>query len=128
MRPKCPKCQKVMVKTTYWYCPQCGITYNPTSLYRSFHGANPKNVRKVSLKLPKKGEKLVKIGRLVEVVYIPESPSKRKGTAYQHSFGDTGESMMLPDKPILAVSADGKQLFILNDKSHPKFGGRGIVG
>ena len=29
VRPKCPDCKKVMVKTTYWYCPRCGITLNP---------------------------------------------------------------------------------------------------
>ena len=28
-RPRCPRCNRAMVKETYWYCPGCGQVYNP---------------------------------------------------------------------------------------------------
>ena len=96
---------------------------NPTSLYQAFHGANPGKIRKVKIEVPKR---LIKIGRLISLDYEPENPSKRKGIRYTHKFGDTGERM-LPEKPLLAASKDGKQLFIVNDGSSTHFSERGII-
>ena len=95
---------------------------NP-SLYESFHGNPPANIRKVHIKDPKR---LVKIGRLKSLVYEPEAPSKRKGTHYEHAFGDYGYKFKKGQEPILAVSEDGKQLFVVEGKYI--FGERGIVG
>ena len=100
---------------------------NPTSpdlksLYRSFHGANPKS-RKV--KVPTPGGSLLKIGRLTELNYRPEAPSRRAGQEYFHRLGDTG-SMILPEKPILAT--DGKNLYIIPEESRTRFTERGIIG
>jgi len=96
----------------------------PKGLYEQFHGASP-NLVKIKYKMPDKP--LVKIGRLLEVTYLPELPSKRTGTAYTHKWGDTG-SMTLPGKPILAVDKSGKNFYILKSSSRAKFSERGIVG
>jgi len=100
---------------------------NPTNLYESFHGSPPKGLRKVNLPVPPKGSKLVMIGRLSALEYIPEKPSKLANTIYRHKLGDTG-SMIMKEKPILATDAAGKNLFIIPDKSSPKMTERGIVG
>ena len=100
---------------------------NPLNLYQAFHGNPPKRMRKVNLPVPKKGSRLVKIGRLVDVTYQPEWPSRLAGRAFQHYFGDTG-SIVLPEKPILATDSKGKNLFIIPDRSRPKFTRRGIIG
>ena len=98
------------------------IRRNP-SLYEDFHGAAPKGTRKVHVKEPKR---LVKIGRLKSLVYQPDNPSKRKGTNFEHRFGDYGYKFKRGQEPILAVSDDGKQLFIVEGKY--EFDERGIVG
>jgi len=99
---------------------------NPLSLYQSFHGNPPAKTRMVNLPVPKKGQKLVKIGRLTHVTYNPELPSKRAGSHYEHAFGDTG-TKILPDKPILATDEGGKNLYIIPDKAKPRFTNRGII-
>jgi len=100
---------------------------NPINLYQAFHRAQPIRLRKVKVDLPKKGDRLIKIGRLESLTYRPEYPSKLRGAEYEHKMGDTG-TMMLKDKPILATREDGTGLFIIPDKSKYKFTKRGIVG
>lgn len=95
---------------------------NPKSLYESFHGNPPKEVRKVNFTVPKR---LTMIGRLIEVIYAPNSNSKHHGVHFSHKWGDTGEEMR-KDKPILAT--DGKNFYILNDEATPTFTERGIIG
>ena len=111
-----------------WY--RQGITSarsrNPDAkaLYQSFHGVPPMQSRKVSV--PKPSGELTAIGRLVQVEYEPQPPSKRSGVRFYHKLGDTGERV-LPDKPVLASDTNGN-LFIIPDRSRPKFGSRGIIG
>lgn len=97
------------------------------SLYSSFHGNPPARLRRIKVAWPKKGEKLVKIGRLVRVNYVPEWPSTRRGTEFYHRMGDTG-ARILKNKPILATREDGTGLFIIPDKAQTRFSRRGIVG
>ena len=109
-------------------CEKClhkrPIVGNPFSLYQSFHGNSPKRIRKVRFELPK--GRLVKVGRLIAVEYLPENPSKRKGAILRHRFGDTGAGM-LPEKPILCTDSKGRNLFILKDGAKTYFSGRGII-
>ena len=95
-----------------------------SELYQAFHGANPK-VRRVRYVPPK--EPLVAIGYITDITYLPYGSSKRKGTAYQHLWGDTG-SKVLREKPILAVSQDGRNFYILRNRSSARFSERGIIG
>lgn len=97
------------------------------SLYQQFHGRPPTRIRIAYYKSPKSKEKVIKIGRLAELVYNPEPPSQYAGKYYKHQFGDYGYKFG-KQQPILAVSRDGKQLYIINDRAKPKFGKRGIVG
>lgn len=99
----------------------------PKGLYEQFHGNPPMRTRKVKIRVPNKGEKLVAIGKLVSVEYEPYGSSRRRKVRYTHELGDTG-SRVLPEKPILATGKDGKGLFVIEDKSSPKFSSRGIVG
>ena len=99
---------------------------NPEGLYQQFHG-NPPKARRVKARVPNKGEKLIAIGKLVSVEYQPYGSSKRQRVHYTHNFGDTGDEM-LPDKPILATGANGKGLYIIEDKASPFFSNRGIIG
>lgn len=96
-------------------------------LYQDFHEVEPRQ-REVDVPEPK--GPLIKIGRLIELVYEPESPSRLKGKQFVHEMGDTGElfqrTMALRDKPILAT--DGKNLFILRGRSRYYFSERGIIG
>lgn len=100
---------------------------NPVTLYQKFHGNLPKNVRKVKIRIPNRGEKLIKIGRLTAIQYRPEHPSRLKGQEYRHILGDMG-TRILPDKPLLATGADGKGLFIIDDGAKPMLTTRGIIG
>lgn len=98
-----------------------------SKLYKEFHGNPPARVRRVKLRVPKKGDRLVMLGRLIEIVYAPQYTSKLKGKVYIHKMGDTG-TMVLKHKPILATGEDGRGLYILEDKSSPKVTRRGIEG
>jgi len=98
----------------------------PKGLYESFHG-NPPKTRKLKIGVPEPGEKIISIGKLINLEYLPYGSSKYKKTQFTHKLGDDG-TKILPNKPILAVSEDGKQLYIINDKSKYKFGENGIVG
>ena len=75
----------------------------------------------MAVRWPDSGETMVAIGRLTELRYKPYGSSNRSNTIFFHKLGDTGEKT-LPDKPILATTADGKGLFILQDKAKPVFG------
>ena len=99
-----------------------------SDLYEKFHGAPPKTLKRVRVATPKEGEKLVAIGRLIELVYEPFGSSKRKGVQYVHEMGDEGEGKHNPEKPILAVSQDGKDLYIIKNGAKTRFSGRGILG
>ena len=105
------------------------IRHNPTvpKLFQEFHGNPPARVRKVSVKTLKDGDKLVKWGRIIEITYEPEPPSKYAGEKYYHKFGDYGLKFG-KDKPILATDEAGDNLYIIKDKSRFKLGSRGIVG
>jgi len=98
---------------------------NPKGLYQAFHGSPPSNVKKVKVPNVKRA---IKIGRLSALQYDPEPPSNLTGKRYLHDFGDYGYKFSGKNKPILAVSQDGKQLLILRDKSDFVFNERGIVG
>ncbi len=94
-------------------------------MYEKFHGTQPRRRRIVHE--PELPRSLAVIGRIIEIVYEPPSYSGKGGHEYSHAWGDTG-SMMLPDKPLLAVSPDGKSLYIIRDKSKFYVDERGIVG
>ena len=98
-----------------------------SNLYEKFHQAKPASIRKVMYQEPKDGERLVMIGRISQINYIPNENSKHKGTEFYHKTGDIG-TKILPHKPILAVSEDGKRFYIIPDKSTAKFTDRGIIG
>ena len=72
------------------------------------------------------------LGKLIEIVYEPQNPSKRARTQYQHSFGDFGNPVKSFKwgklKPLLIVSADGDQLLIVRGPSKFHVTERGIVG
>ena len=96
-------------------------------LGKSFHGVTDKR-RKVKIRVPRKGETLIRLGRLDAIVYQPEGRSQRRGKTYEHRFGDKGKGVRGRNRPILAVTADGKQLWIINGRSRYRVTGRGIVG
>ena len=85
--------------------------------------------RKISYEPPPKDKPLVKLGKISQINYIPEFPSKKANIEFYHNFGDYGEAMKFSkDKPILATNKDGTQLYIIKDKSKFKLTERGIVG
>lgn len=98
-----------------------------TSLYEGFHQTGPARMRKIGYEPPSGA--LVKIGRVTQINYQPEEPSKRKNSEYYHKMGDTGEKT-LKSNTILATDQNGKNLYLLNDKQgqYPKFTNRGIIG
>ena len=100
---------------------------NPESLYQAFHGNPPARIRKVAYEPPPK--RLVKIGRLSQLNYIPEYPSKRARQEFYHRSGDTGAEV-LKSNLILATDEKGRNLYLLKDKGskYPKFTKRGIIG
>lgn len=103
---------------------------NPSSLYESFHGNPPKELRKVKLHVPKPGEHLIAIGKLARIDYRPFGSSKRKNTEYYHMSGDTGETI-LPTNLILCCDQSGKNFYLVKEddtKDNPKFTDRGIIG
>ena len=105
-----------------WVLPE----ENPnTSLYTAFHGSKPQ-LRRVRFQSPKPNETLVAIGRITQINYRPYGSSGRKGVEYTHTMGDTGSSIN-PEKPVLAVSQDGKRFYIIRDKARTHFSARGII-
>lgn len=114
-------------------CPLCGgalrsvYEKKPPGLYQSFHGNPPKGTRKVNYQPPPK--KLIKVGRITQIRYRPEYPSKHEGTEFYHNMGDTGEKK-LKSNAILATDPKGKWIYIVKDKDtkHPFFSSRGVIG
>ena len=103
---------------------------NPVSLYEAFHGSPPLRQRKISYEPPPKDKPLLKVGRISQINYIPEFPSKKSGQEFYHLSGDTGEKT-LKSNLILATDSKGKNLYLLKDKKNrrPYFSGkRGIIG
>lgn len=98
---------------------------NPTNLYKSFHGNNPK-ITKISYNPPKEGEHLISIGLVENLVYKPFGSSQRKGTLYTHQFGDDGEKMH-PGRMILACSEDGERFYLIKANSKAHMTDRGII-
>ena len=102
---------------------------NPVSLYEGFHGSPPLRQRKISYEPPPKDKPLLKVGRISQINYIPEFPSKKSGQEFYHISGDTGEKT-LKSNLILATDSKGKNLYLLKDKESklPFFSKRGIIG
>ncbi len=140
---KCPKCGSYDTDSwkksnqRYYICYKChhewkgryGID-NPTSkLFRNFHGTDPVKTSKVLFEPPKAGEPLIKIGRLSQINYVPESPSHKAGHEFYHKSGDLGHKT-IKSNAILATNQQGTQLFIVREKDsrYPLFTGRGIIG
>ena len=100
---------------------------NPESLYQAFHGVLPLRQRKISYEPPK--SPLVKIGRISQLNYTPEFPSKKSGTEYYHRAGDLGYKT-IKGNAILATDLKGKNLYIIRETSskYPIFTDRGIEG
>lgn len=84
--------------------------------FERFHRTAPKAIRK----LAGKGESLVALGDLLEVVYRP-TRGQRRGPAFVHKFGRGA---------VLAATADGLELVIVPGKGKPfrVDWERGIVG
>jgi len=97
------------------------------TLYERFHGNPPANLKRVVVATPKEGEKLVAVGRIIEIVYEPFGSSKRKGIHFVHTMGDLGGGRFNREKPILAVSQDGKSFYIIKDRALTHFTERGII-
>lgn len=102
---------------------------NPVGLYEAFHGSPPIRIRKVRYQPPNPKEALIKIGRLVQLNYRPEPPSKLSKTEFYHRSGDTG-TKTLKSNLILATDRKGKNLYLLKDRrsKYPVFTERGILG
>jgi len=79
-------------------------------LFKAFNGRSPEFLDTVHIKDYKT---LVYIGPCLEIAYLADD-----GNSYRHVFRRSS-------RPQLAVSADGKQLFLL--KGRYKFTGRGIT-
>lgn len=95
------------------------------AMYERFHESKPRRKRRVSVASPPGNG--VALGKVVSIVYQPPGYSGKGSHLYEHKFGDTGDRM-LRQKPILVVSPDGKQLFIIKDDSRFVVNERGIVG
>lgn len=105
------------------------VVKNVRELFKNFHGTEP---RERQVDVPQPRGPILKIGRLIEVVYQPEAPSQLRGKQFQHTLGDEGAPFgirrkKLSDRPILAT--DGRDLFIIRGKSIHRFdeSGRGII-
>jgi len=107
-----------------------GTKKNPKStLFRNFHGTDPVKTSKVLFEPPKSGEPILKIGRLSQINYVPESPSRKAGHEFYHKSGDLGHKT-IKSNAILATNQQGTQLFIVREKDskYPLFTERGIIG
>ena len=94
--------------------------------YQQFHSAEARVVDVVDI--PDAPDAAWQLGRVIAIAYEPESPSRRKGTVYEHQFGDYGTVRFGKHKPRLLVSPDGRQLLIERDESDFRVTERGIVG
>lgn len=123
-----PKKKKETKKTKHSILAKLRRQHNP-DLYRSFHGTSPRRVVRLTMEMPDKGEKLIKIGRLRRIEYECEEPSNLAGTVFYHDAGDTG-SKMVPSNIILATNQKGTQLYLLKEKKGrwPYFSSAGIIG
>lgn len=82
------------------------------SLYKRFHGKEPTRVDIVDVEAPNPEVALV-VGHVHGISYITPA-----GEKFFHKFGKS--------RPLLAVSSDGKQAYIL--KGGYKFTDRGFIG
>ena len=91
-----------------------------TRKYRRFHGQAPRRVVRLKKGTTRKDPLiLIGLGRAVEIIYEPRSGHRRR-IQWFHEFGRDA---------VLAVSEDGKRLFIVNAKGRVLFDfSRGITG
>lgn len=91
-----------------------------TRKYRRFHGQAPRRVVRLKKGTTRKNPLvLIGLGRAVEIIYEPRS-GRRRRIQWFHEFGHDA---------VLAVSEDGKRLFIVNAKGRVLFDfSRGIIG
>jgi hypothetical protein len=85
------------------------------TLYESFRGRTPRRLNVVEIDIP---EVTLVIGHLESVDYRTTHGERKKLTLYRHDFAPGS-------RPLLAVSPDGKQLFLLGGRY--QFTERGIV-
>ena len=97
-----------------------------SKLFEKFHLARSNRLTPYHFRELQQNEKVVKIGRLVSLIYRPEAPSKRANSHYDHKFGDYGYKFKKGQEPLLVITQDGKQLLIIG--GHYQFNSRGIVG
>jgi hypothetical protein len=79
-------------------------------LFEDFNGRSPEYVDKVNVK---EYDTAIEIGPCLQIAYLADD-----GKAYRHEFHPRS-------RPVLAVSADGKQLILIG--GNYRFTGRGIV-
>ena len=98
-------------------------------LYEQFHGVPSVRNVPVYYDPPKKGEKLIKIGRLVQIDYVPER-GQHQGTQFYHKSGDLGHKK-IKSNAILCTNQAGTQLYLVREDKNvkfPVFSERGILG
>ncbi len=81
-------------------------------LFKSFHNKDPRGSQVVSVGMEKPDEAL-EVGKFFGIAYIAE------GEIYFHKFNKR-------NRPLVYVSADGKQIYIL--KGGYRFTDRGFIG
>lgn len=99
-------------------------------LYEAFHEKPSQKTRKVNFHAPAPGEKIIALGKLSTINYVPYGSSGHKGIEFTHAAGDVG-SKKISSNTILAASADGKQLYLIKENpgsKYPVFTNRGIIG
>jgi hypothetical protein len=87
-------------------------TQKAWKLFKSFHNKDPRNGQLVKIAMDKPDEAL-EVGKFYGIAYIAE------GEIYFHKFKKT-------DRPLVFVSSDGKQIYIL--KGGYRFTDRGFIG
>ncbi len=92
-----------------------GSLEKATRAFEDFTGHKGADVVRVNARNLKEGEALTVIGSLVAVAY--EATRDGETAHYEHEFRESS-------RPVLAVSADGKQLYVLAGAY--KFTHRGI--
>ena len=127
---KCPKCGAWMIQEKYFYCPSCGVVYNPIrnpeGLYEAFHDVAP--VRKTKVYYEPPPSELIAIGQLRQINYQPIR-GKHSKTEFFHRGGDLGDRTIKVNT-ILATDKQGKNLYIVKKSKgkYPMFSSRGILG